>query len=109
MKFTLKDYQADGVDDVLRSLDRAKQLYDVEGKEVSVSLTATTGAGVGTGAIGGGSPLPQAASASNNTANRPGAARGPAPLRVPRPACENNAVNADRHRPGTDNWHRSPP
>ena len=45
MKFTLKDYQADAVDDVLRSLDRAKQLYDVEGKESSVSLSATTGAG----------------------------------------------------------------
>ena len=45
MKFTLKDYQADAVDDVLKSLERAKQIYDVEGKEVSVSLTATTGAG----------------------------------------------------------------
>jgi type III restriction enzyme len=45
VKFTLKDYQADGVDDVLRSLERAKQIYDVEGNEVSISLSATTGAG----------------------------------------------------------------
>lgn len=45
MKFRLKDYQADAVDDVLKSLDRAKQIYDVEGKSVSVSLSATTGAG----------------------------------------------------------------
>lgn len=45
MKFTLKDYQADAVDDVLKALERAKQIYDVEGKEVSVSLSATTGAG----------------------------------------------------------------
>lgn len=45
MKFTLKDYQADAVDDLLRSLDRAKGIYDIEGKEVSVSLSATTGAG----------------------------------------------------------------
>lgn len=45
MKFTLKDYQADAVDDLLRSLERAKGIYDIEGKEVSVSLSATTGAG----------------------------------------------------------------
>ncbi|MGH3923174.1 MAG: DEAD/DEAH box helicase, partial [Pseudonocardiaceae bacterium] len=45
MKFTLKDYQADAVDDVLKSLGRAKHIYEVEGKEVSVSLSATTGAG----------------------------------------------------------------
>lgn len=45
MKFTLKDYQADAVDDLLQSLARAKAIYDAEGKEVSVSLSATTGAG----------------------------------------------------------------
>lgn len=45
MKFTLKDYQADAVDDLLQSLARAKAIYDTEGKEVSVSLSATTGAG----------------------------------------------------------------
>ena len=45
MKFTLKDYQADAVDDLLQALARAKNIFDVEGKEVSVSLTATTGAG----------------------------------------------------------------
>src|SRR3954466_13743892 len=45
MKFTLKDYQEDAVDDVLKALERAKQIYDIDGKEVSVSLSATTGAG----------------------------------------------------------------
>lgn len=45
MKFTLKDYQADAVDDLLRSLERARSIYEIEGKEVSVSLSATTGAG----------------------------------------------------------------
>lgn len=45
MKFTLKDYQADAVDDLLQSLARAKAINDTEGKEVSVSLSATTGAG----------------------------------------------------------------
>ncbi|MGN6686928.1 MAG: DEAD/DEAH box helicase [Actinomycetales bacterium] len=45
MKFTLKDYQADAVDDILKSLGRAKHIYEIEGKEVSVSLSATTGAG----------------------------------------------------------------
>lgn len=45
MKFTLKDYQADAVDDLLKSLLRAKHIYAVDGKEVSVSLSATTGAG----------------------------------------------------------------
>ncbi|MEV0070805.1 DEAD/DEAH box helicase family protein [Amycolatopsis sp. NPDC050768] len=45
MKFTLKDYQADAVDDALRALERAKGIYETEGKEVSVSLSATTGAG----------------------------------------------------------------
>ncbi|WP_373189913.1 DEAD/DEAH box helicase family protein, partial [Halolamina sp.] len=45
MKFTLKDYQVDAADDVLQSLVRAKQLFDVEGTESSVSLSATTGAG----------------------------------------------------------------
>jgi len=45
VKFTLKDYQADAVDDLLRALDRAKGIHDIEGKDVSVSLSATTGAG----------------------------------------------------------------
>jgi len=45
VKFTLKDYQVDAADDVLQSLVRAKQLFDVEGTESSVSLSATTGAG----------------------------------------------------------------
>lgn len=45
MKFTLKPYQEDAVDDVFRSLERAKQLYDLEEEEVSISLSATTGAG----------------------------------------------------------------
>ncbi len=45
MKFTLKDYQADAVSDLLSSLERAKAIVDTEGKEVSVSLSATTGAG----------------------------------------------------------------
>ena len=45
MKFTLKDYQADAVDDLLQALARAKNIFDVEGKEVSASLSATTGAG----------------------------------------------------------------
>ena len=46
MKFTLKPYQAEGVDDVLRSLQRARELYhDEEPVRSSVSLSATTGAG----------------------------------------------------------------
>lgn len=45
MKFTLKDYQADAVDDLLQTLSRAKSLVDQDGAEVSVSLSATTGAG----------------------------------------------------------------
>ncbi|OBI95754.1 type III restriction endonuclease subunit R [Mycobacterium alsense] len=45
MKFTLKDYQADGVDDVLRRLEQARTLYRRDGQETSFTLTATTGAG----------------------------------------------------------------
>ena len=48
MKFTLKDYQADAVDDVLaQPRARAKQLYDDRGPagDRPFSLTATTGAG----------------------------------------------------------------
>ena len=45
MKFTLKDYQAEAADDLLQSLARARTIVDVEGKPVSVSLSATTGAG----------------------------------------------------------------
>jgi type III restriction enzyme len=45
VKFTLKDYQADGVDDVLRRLEQARTLYRRDGQETSFTLTATTGAG----------------------------------------------------------------
>lgn len=47
MKFTLKDYQADAVDEVLRNLASARTLYRKSGVPVpsSFSLTATTGAG----------------------------------------------------------------
>ena len=45
MKFTLKDYQAEAADDLLQALARARTIVDVEGKPVSVSLSATTGAG----------------------------------------------------------------
>lgn len=45
MKFTLKDYQADGVDDILRRLEQARTLYRRDGQETSFTLTATTGAG----------------------------------------------------------------
>lgn len=47
MKFTLKDYQADAVEDVLANLARARALYkDPSRHETSsFSLTATTGAG----------------------------------------------------------------
>ncbi|MDP5184388.1 DEAD/DEAH box helicase family protein [Blastococcus sp. BMG 814] len=45
MKFTLKDYQADAVAEVLERLDRARTTYERDGEETSFSLTATTGAG----------------------------------------------------------------
>jgi type III restriction enzyme len=45
VKFTLKPYQSDGVDDVLRELGRAHELYHRDGAPSSVSLSATTGAG----------------------------------------------------------------
>src|SRR4030095_14825240 len=47
VKFTLKDYQADAVDDVLVNLRRAKENFKNPGKREisSSSLTATTGAG----------------------------------------------------------------
>jgi len=47
VKFTLKDYQADAVDDVLANLKRAKENFkNPDKREISsFSLTATTGAG----------------------------------------------------------------
>ncbi len=46
MKFTLKDYQADAVDDVLADLERAQSdLTTATARTSSFSLTATTGAG----------------------------------------------------------------
>src|SRR5262249_58144639 len=47
VKFTLKDYQADAVDDVLANLKRARENFKNPGKREisSFSLTATTGAG----------------------------------------------------------------
>ncbi len=45
MKFTLKDYQADAVDDVLRTLERASTMFERDYQPTSFSLTATTGAG----------------------------------------------------------------
>jgi type III restriction enzyme len=47
VKFTLKDYQADAVDDVLANLKRARENFkDPKTREISsFSLTATTGAG----------------------------------------------------------------
>ena len=45
MKFTLKDYQEDAVDDVLKNLERARTNFHRDGQESSFSLTATTGAG----------------------------------------------------------------
>ena len=44
MKFTLKPYQDEAVDDVLRTLVRARDLCH-NGEPTSVSLSATTGAG----------------------------------------------------------------
>jgi len=47
MKFTLNDYQAVAVGDLLAALGRAKKLYfdDDDPQETSVALTAPTGAG----------------------------------------------------------------
>lgn len=45
MKFTLKDYQEDGVDDVLNTLERARTAWERDGEQTSVALTAPTGAG----------------------------------------------------------------
>lgn len=47
MKFTLKDYQSDAVDNVLSNFKRAKELFKDRSKSEtsSFSLTATTGAG----------------------------------------------------------------
>ena len=45
MKFTLKTYQSEAVDDVLQALDRARAIYRGDAVASSVSLSATTGAG----------------------------------------------------------------
>ena len=45
MKFTLKDYQADGVTDVLEALGDARKRYEKGGRDSAISLTAPTGAG----------------------------------------------------------------
>ena len=45
MKFTLKDYQADAVEDVLVNLKRARDAFRSTGERSSFSLAATTGAG----------------------------------------------------------------
>ncbi len=45
MKFTLKDYQADAVEDVLAHLQRAREKFKTKGENSSFSLAATTGAG----------------------------------------------------------------
>ncbi|WP_207568070.1 DEAD/DEAH box helicase family protein, partial [Mycolicibacter engbaekii] len=45
MKFTLKDYQEDAVDDVLNTLERARTAWERDGDKSSVALTAPTGAG----------------------------------------------------------------
>lgn len=45
MKFTLKPYQSDAVDDLVKALERARKLHRDEGLDTSVSLSATTGAG----------------------------------------------------------------
>ena len=45
MKFTLKDYQADAVEDVLVNLKRARDAFRCTGERSSFSLAATTGAG----------------------------------------------------------------
>lgn len=45
MKFTLKDYQADAVADVLANLKRAREIFRAKRVNSSFSLAATTGAG----------------------------------------------------------------
>lgn len=45
MRYTLKDYQAEAVRDVLRNLDRARDSYRRYGALSQFSLSATTGAG----------------------------------------------------------------
>ncbi|MBE9404594.1 DEAD/DEAH box helicase family protein [Brachybacterium sp. Marseille-Q2903] len=45
MRYTLKDYQAEAVRDVLRNLDQARDMYHRYGSLSQFSLTATTGAG----------------------------------------------------------------
>lgn len=45
MRFTLKDYQEEAVDDVLANLTRARENFKSRGENSSFSLTATTGAG----------------------------------------------------------------
>jgi type III restriction enzyme len=45
VKFTLKDYQEEAVDDVLNNLKRARDNFKGKGEIASFSLTATTGAG----------------------------------------------------------------
>lgn len=45
MKFTLKDYQEDAVNDILNTLERARSTWERDGDESSVALTAPTGAG----------------------------------------------------------------
>ena len=45
MKFTLKSYQSEAVDDVLKTLERAREAYRSDGTKSSVALSATTGAG----------------------------------------------------------------
>lgn len=45
MKFTLKDYQADAVAELLARLEEAKTQWHDDGKETAVALTAPTGAG----------------------------------------------------------------
>lgn len=45
MKFTLKQYQREAVDDVLNALEKARSLFRDEKVVSSVSLSATTGAG----------------------------------------------------------------
>lgn len=45
MKFTLKDYQEDAVQDVLTNLKKAQKRWREDHDKHSFSLTATTGAG----------------------------------------------------------------
>ena len=45
MKFTLKPFQSEAVDDVIGALQKARDLYIDDGVPTSLSLSATTGAG----------------------------------------------------------------